>query len=118
MSRKLRKRFCESVTDTPTPRSACWTRGSAMRSIATATAVEARSTPGTTFFTRPSEMSVSESDWWRACAPREAVPRASGSSLASSANTLTACSIRSTEMEASSMERPNAFMACEASPAA
>ena len=51
-------------------------------------------------------------------APREAVPRASGSSLASSANTLTACSMRSTETEASSIESPNAFMACEASPAA
>ena len=86
--------------------------------MATATAVEARSTPGMMFFTRPREMSVSESDWCSDWAPREAVPRAIGSSLALRAKTLTACSMRSTEMPASSMLMPNAFMAWAASPAA
>ena len=118
MSRKLRNRCCESVTATPMPRSFCCTSGSAIRSIDTATAVDARSTPGMTFFTRPRAMSVSDSDWFRAWAPREAVPSASGSSLALRANTLTACSIRSTEMEAWSAPIPNAFIAWEASPAA
>ena len=63
-------------------------------------------------------MSVSESDWCSAWAPREAVPSAMGSSLALSAKTLTACSMRSTEIEAWSVEMPKAFIACEARPAA
>ena len=68
--------------------------------LETATAVDARSTPGMTFLTRPSAMSVSESDWFIACAPRDAVPRASGSSFALSAKTFTAWSIRSTVIAA------------------
>jgi hypothetical protein len=117
-SRNGRKLPAESTADTPSFLSAVCTRGSAMRSIDVDTAVDARSTPGTMFFTSPSVTSVSSRLCSSVPAPRAAVPRASGRSRAASANTLTDASIWSTAISAPSTEIPNAFIAWDARPAA